>query len=168
MLRVVRRYLVLIAWMFWQGGFTFYAGVVVPIGTQILGSAAAQGWITRRVSLFLNLAGAVAVLMLGLDIATARDPSRRRFWLRWLTWIMLAITLGALVWLHPQLDALLDPDLEKIMDRRGFRPLHKGYLWTSTVQWGAGLLALFLTLRAWQGEDGRPTHPSIPDRSQER
>ena len=34
-MRILRRYLVVIALMFWQGGFTFYAAVVVPVGTAV-------------------------------------------------------------------------------------------------------------------------------------
>jgi len=31
---LARRFLTIAALMFWQGGFTFYAAVVVPIGTD--------------------------------------------------------------------------------------------------------------------------------------
>ena len=58
---LVRRFLVLAALMFWQGGFTFYAAVVVPIGTAQLGGATEQGFITRHVAWYLNLVGAVAL-----------------------------------------------------------------------------------------------------------
>jgi hypothetical protein len=143
----------MVALMFWQGGFTFYAAVVVPIGTDVLGSPAAQGWITRRVTGYLNLAGAVALVVLGWDVAASRDPRRWRRLLRWLTWLVMATALGVLVWLHPRLDALLDVDFQEILDRRLFRGLHRRYLWVSTAQWAAGIAAVLLMLRAWQGED---------------
>jgi hypothetical protein len=38
MVTMVRRFLLLTALVFWQGGFTFYGAVVVPIGSEILGS----------------------------------------------------------------------------------------------------------------------------------
>ena len=46
---VVRRFVVVQALLLWQGGFLFYAAIVVPVGTDELGSAFAQGKITARV-----------------------------------------------------------------------------------------------------------------------
>ena len=45
-----RRLLLLIGLMFWQGGFLFYAAVVVPVGTRVLGSETEQGFITQSVT----------------------------------------------------------------------------------------------------------------------
>ena len=42
MLILLRRFLVLAALFFWQGGFTFYASVVVPVGQQVFGHSAAD------------------------------------------------------------------------------------------------------------------------------
>ena len=33
---VIRRMVLLVSLMFWQGGFMFYGGVVVPVGGRIL------------------------------------------------------------------------------------------------------------------------------------
>src|SRR5437899_2231150 len=60
MIAQLRRFTVLIALMFWQGGFTFYAAVVVPIGQEELGSHESQGFITRGVTNYQNRAGAIA------------------------------------------------------------------------------------------------------------
>src|ERR1700746_354095 len=69
---VVRRWLLLWALMFWQGGFTFYGGVVVPVGSAVLGSEREQGFITRKVTNYLNLAGAVALAIWGWDLSVGR------------------------------------------------------------------------------------------------
>jgi hypothetical protein len=53
----VRRYLLLLALMFWQGGFSFHGAVVVPVGNEVLGSHLEQGYITRSASNYLNWAG---------------------------------------------------------------------------------------------------------------
>jgi hypothetical protein len=45
--------LTLIALFFWQGGFTFYASVVVPIGQEVFGPLR-QGFLTRQVTVYLN------------------------------------------------------------------------------------------------------------------
>jgi hypothetical protein len=162
MLAILRRFLVVQMLLFWQGGFLFYAAVVVPIGTEVLGSAANQAWITRRVTSALNLAGVVTVALLAADIALGTDQLRRRRLQRWLVWGLLATSLIALALLHSHLDALMDPDERLIMHRPVFRVLHRWYLWISTFQWACGLAAVWLTLRAWQGED-RSAPTTNPD-----
>src|SRR5262249_17618726 len=70
---VARRFLVLAGLMLWQGGFTFYAAVVVPIGMDELGSHTAQGVITRRVAPVINLAGLAALALLVWGMPRQRD-----------------------------------------------------------------------------------------------
>src|SRR5947209_11754789 len=87
---LVRRSLVLAALMFWQGGFTFYAAVVVPLASAELGHLQ-QGFITRHVAWYLNLAGAVALLVLAWDAAATGTG-----WLRHGRWLTLAGMAAAL------------------------------------------------------------------------
>jgi hypothetical protein len=149
----LRRFLVLAALMFWQGGFTFYASVVVPVGQAALGHAG-QGAITRQVTNYLNLSGAAALVILAWDVALAGDPSLTRQRLRWLAWGAMALTLGALAWFHVQLDGLLDQRASSGMDRDAFKRVHSVYLWISTLQWAfAGWYAI-LSLRTWRSVDG--------------
>ena len=150
---MVRRFLVLAALMFWQGGFTFYGAVVVPIGSEILGSHQEQGWITRSVTNYLNLAGIVALGVSAWDIAATNDSVAWRRRLRWVLWTVLLLTLGLLAWLHLRLDELLDLDLLRIIDRPHFRNLHNWYLHVSTVQWSGSLVLIATTLFAWRSED---------------
>jgi hypothetical protein len=151
-LLLARRFLVVIALMFWQGGFTFYASVVVPVGQEVLGSHLDQGYITRQVTKYLNLSGAVALLVLALDLVAAREAAWVRR-LRWLLWLGMASALVVLVWLHPHLDQFLDPTTPTVIDYAAFYPMHRLYLWVSTVQWGCGLGFAWLTLRAWREVD---------------
>jgi hypothetical protein len=153
LLALARRFLVLIALMFWQGGFTFYGGVVVPVGSAVLGSEREQGFITRKVTNHLNLAGAVALAVWSWDLSAMRgtSPGGRR--LRWAIWAGLVLSLALLVGLHPRLDELLDPEDVMVLDRRRFRSLHERYLIISTVQWAGCLLLTALTIRAWRDED---------------
>jgi hypothetical protein len=152
---LVRRWLLLWALMFWEGGFTFYGGVVVPVGSAVLGSEREQGFITRKVTNYLNLAGAVALAVWGWDLRAMRgkSPGGRR--LRWATWAGLVLSLALLVWLHPKLGDLLDPEDVMVLDRRRFRSLHERYLIVSTVQWAGCLLLTALTIRAWRDQDAR-------------
>jgi len=139
--------------MFWQGGFTFYSAVVVPIGGSVLRSEPTQGFITREVTEFMNLAGVVALAIWAWEMS-AEPLSRRLF--SWALWLVMAAVLAALFWLHVRMDAHLDPDELRIHNRSGFRTLHRAYLILSTVQWVAALVLLGGTLRAWMKSANRP------------
>src|SRR5438876_4032563 len=105
---LVRRFLVLAALMFWQGGFTFYAAVVVPVGQAELGSHLQQGFITREVTNYLNLSGAAALMFLAWDVAASKEKSRTIRWTRWTAWLGMAAILVPLLCLHQHLEQLLD------------------------------------------------------------
>lgn len=154
---LLRRLLVIVALMFWQGGFTFYAAVVVPVGQQELGSHLQQGFITRQVTNYLNLSGAVALILLGWDVAATRDKSTARRWARWAAWMGMILALLALTCLHQHLDQLLNLELRELANPRAFRTGHRWYLWLSTVQWAFGLSYALLTLAAWRAEDRTST-----------
>src|SRR6516165_1555208 len=103
---LLRRFLVLSALFFWQGGFTFYASVVVPVGQEVFGHLR-QGFITRQVTVYLNLSGAIALALLIWDLVAVRDPSQWRRWIRWVLWLSMALLLTWLCLLHGQLNELL-------------------------------------------------------------
>lgn len=149
---ILRRFVVLIALFFWQGGFTFYAAVVVPVGQDVFGHRR-QGFVTRRVTVYLNLAGAVALPVLLWDLLAAAEASKWRRRSRWFLWAIMLLTLLWLQQLHGQLDELLIPKGRIIRDADVFYPRHRLYLWVSTVQWAAGLLYLVATLFVWKMED---------------
>jgi hypothetical protein len=149
----LRRFLVVAALMFWQGGFTFYAGIVVPIGQRVLDSPQDQGFITREVTRYLNLSGLIALAILGWDVATGGDGHSWRRWTRGLTWTGMLLCLAALAWLHPQLDQLLDPQTGRIRERALFRTGHRWYLWISTVQWSLAVVYTLTTVASWQATD---------------
>jgi hypothetical protein len=154
-MRLFRRYLVLIALMFWQGGFTFYVSVVVPIGTAVLDSALRQGFITRRVTYWLNVTAAVALLVLAADLLLSRETSAARAWVRRGLWLVMAACQGLLFWLHGYLDGLMVEKGRIVLDPEAFYAGHRAYLWTHTAQWAAGLVFVALMLIAWQEEDRR-------------
>ena len=110
MVTLLRRFVVVAALMFWQGGFVFYAAVVVPIGTKVLGSTKDQGFITRLVAEQINVAGVICLVPLAWDFVAAGDPCRWRRWIRGLAVAGMVLALGLLFWLHPQLDQLLSPE----------------------------------------------------------
>ena len=77
----LRRFAVVQLLLLWQGGFLFYAACVVPAGTRALGSAAAQGAVTARVTDALNVVGAVALAGWATRRGTPSVP--RRGWGSW-------------------------------------------------------------------------------------
>ncbi len=150
MTTVLRRLLLLMALMVWQGGFMFYGAVVVPVGSELLGHRV-QGFVTQSVTNYLNVAGAVALGVWGWDVAVGRGAAGGHR--RWVGWAVLVVLLGVLVWLHLRLDELLVADEFRITDRPGYRRLHQWYLILSTVQWAGAVALAAWTLRAWRQED---------------
>jgi hypothetical protein len=152
-MRLAIRYATLIALMFWQGGFTFYASIVVPVSTEVLNSSLRQGFISQAVTYRLNISAACALAVLALDLTCTCDPSRIRKWIRWGLWLGMALCQGLLFWLHDYLNGFMVSKGLIILDPEAFRPAHRAYLWLHTVQWALGLVFVGLMLRAWQRED---------------
>ena len=151
---LLRRFLVFAVLMFWQGGFVFYAGVVVPVAMSVLRPPSAQSFVTMAVTRYLNFAGIAALALLALDVFLTRDLSARRS-IRWTLWGIMAAALAVLFWLHPRLAALMDPAEQIILDKEALYPIHRYYLLVSTGQWLCATIFIFLMLRSWQEEDRR-------------
>jgi len=144
-MQLLRRFLALQALMLWQGGFLFYAAVVVPTGTELLGSFD-QGRVTRQVTDAMNVLGAAALLVLAWD--QVAEPNSRRG--RWVTWSVLAGGLMALAILHPRIERYVDFATDgRVNDYASFYFWHQVYLYVATIQWVAGLGYVVLMLRAW-------------------
>src|SRR5262245_31025162 len=101
------RFVVVWALMFWQGGFFFYAAVVVHAGQSVVGHQQ-QGQITSRVTIVLNWAGVGALLIFALEMFFDRDPRRWRRWFGAIAWLGMAACQAALFWLHERLAAGID------------------------------------------------------------
>jgi hypothetical protein len=151
--------LVLQAFLLWQGGFLFYSAVVVPIGTDVFDSAALQGLVTQRVTVWLNLFGGAWAAVYLWELIAGRGGR----W-RWLTWAVMAGLLPVLLALHGQMDPLISPETGGVTDRPEFRRLHIAYLWASTAQWVLGLGLAWLTVRAWSITDqSRVVSSQVPN-----
>ena len=64
--------------------------------------------------------------------------------------------------LHLMLDYFMDPDRTQVVIGPPFRPVHKAYLWVSTVMWAACLPLAWWTLRAWAAEEAARTPDQAP------
>jgi hypothetical protein len=146
----LRRFLVIVATAFWLGGFSFYGGVVIHIAHQVLVSHVTVGFVTRRVTNWLNVSGGVALVLILWNLAAEwRSTSTRLRATLAASWLLMAVTLAVLFALHPVMDRVLDPDAQAVLLRRRFRSLHQVYLAVSTVQWAAGLIHLWCLMVAW-------------------
>ena len=139
-----RRLLAVLLLAVWWGGFTFYALAVVPTGHQVLRSKVRQGFITQQVTNKLNVLGAVTLALLFWQWLATRRETASPGWSRAaaLSWAVLAVTLAALCWLHPRLDALLDAGQRAVLDDAKFYALHRIYLLVATIQWLGGVVHL--------------------------
>jgi hypothetical protein len=142
--------ILLVSLMVWQGGFMFYGGVVVPVGTTILGSEKEQGFITQAVTNYLNGAGAVCLVLWLEQLWHERRSGVLQ--VEWYVWGFATLSLGVLAVTHFQMDRLLNVESRSILDHAAFRRYHKLYLWTSSLQWVASLVMLFLALCRWTRE----------------
>lgn len=152
-----RRFVLLQLLMFWQGGFLFYALIVVPIGSDVTVSIT-QGFVTRRVADWLNAAGLITLVLLLAEAATSATLRRTRLALL----ITAMIVQLALIGLHVLMDRHLEPKLQMINDAKAFYSLHVYYLILSGVLWFVMLAAVWLMLHAWQAEDRAATTNEEP------
>jgi hypothetical protein len=142
----------LVSMMFWQGGFMFYGGVVVPVGGRILGSETTQGFITQSVTNYLNLAGAVC-LSLWLEHLW-HDRRHGVSQLEWGIWSFAAVSAIVLAGIHVKMDRMLIVESSSVLDPEWFGRFHKLYIWTSSLQWLASLALLFLAVMRWNRQSG--------------
>jgi hypothetical protein len=136
-----------------------------------LGSEVEQGFITQSVTDYLNCAGGVCVVLWGITIfLDARPPIVRRAC--WAMWFAITAALGLLIWLHVQMDRLLNVVDKTISAESSFRGLHQVYLTTISLQWAVCLLLLLMTLQTWRKVDAAQVNPapshSIPKQGETR
>ena len=153
MILVIRRMVLLVSLMFWQGGFMFYGGVVVPVGARVLGSETEQGFITQTVTNYLNLAGAVCLIVWLEHLWYDRRNGVSK--LEWGVWSFAAASAILLAKLHVEMDHLLSVASSSVVDPEWFGRYHKLYLMTSSAQWLASLALLFLAVLRWNRHDKR-------------
>jgi hypothetical protein len=145
---ILWRLLLGFAIMLWQGGFTFYALVVVPIGSRHFG-VTEQGFVTRDVTVWLNRVG---VLAIAIGLGDAIACRRHRRWRTCLLGIVAVLQL-VIMYDHHRLDQHLDAASYTVTDSAAFYSLHAIYLIISAIQWLFMLAFAAITLSAWQ-----PTH----------
>jgi hypothetical protein len=148
----IRRFLFVSAVAFWLGGFTFYTSVVVHIGGRTLGTVR-QGFITQRVTDWLNVSGAIALPLIFWNMAAIwRQRGRALRFALAATWFVMALVQVGLFVLHPMMDRYLDVGTKHVLDYERFDHLHYVYLMSSTVQWAAGLIHVWCAVAGAEGQ----------------
>ncbi len=144
------------AFAMWFGGFGLYVSIVVPIGTDVLGSALEQGVITRQVTVWINIFNAISVAAMILEsVVSWKDSTALCRTTQLVTLVIVAVSLAVLFYVHPILDRMFDAEAKSVSDSVQFYNMHRIYLWTSTVQWIAAWVWLFFTMRIWTGRTKR-------------
>lgn len=138
----LRRFAVVAALLFWQGGGAFYGSVALHISREILAEENfLQTLITRDVTLALNRIGVAALAILGLDLLLGFRLLHRPG-LKVGSWIVMAMSLATLFYLHDQMSAVYGDQRLVIRDTGVFWNMHKIYLWTTTIQFLAAMIYL--------------------------
>jgi hypothetical protein len=150
------RTLLLASFAIWFGGFGFYASIVVPIGTEVLGSSLNQGMITRQVTVWINVFSGIALAMMFLESCFSwKRLSKELRSTQLALCLLMGVALLVLVYLHPMLDSMIDVPEVEVTDEARFYPLHRVYLWVSTIQWAAAWVWLLVLMMGWRKMAGR-------------
>ncbi|GGD67567.1 hypothetical protein GCM10011514_34560 [Emticicia aquatilis] len=122
----------------WWGAFTFYSGVVINVGMQVLGSHTEMGFITQAVTNYLNF-----ISLPIFAFAAYAFRAEKRFFIAAIFLVLLQVVL---FFVHFKLDKLLDFGQRVVLNKAVFYSLHRIYLWTSTVIWliVSGILLLMI------------------------
>lgn len=133
------RLLLLLVWATWWGGIFFYTVVVVPIGTDAIGTAE-QGFVTQQVTRMHNGLSVVFLLFLLVEAIRLRSV------VVGVIVATLALNLVLMFVWHSHLTHAMD--FEKRAVPVTFYQQHAVYLWLFAVQWLQGMLVPVLILRA--------------------
>ena len=124
-----------------------------PWEGAILGSETKQGFITQSVTNYLNLAGAVCLIVWLEHLWHDRRNGVSK--LEWGIWSFAAASVIVLAGIHVKMDHMLSVESSSVLDPEWFGRFHKLYIGTSSVQWLACLAMLFLAVLRWNRHDTR-------------
>ena len=119
-----------LVWAMWWGGLSFYALVVVPIGTELVGSVE-QGFITQKVTIWHNGLSILFVFCLAIEAYTRKSR------VLWVVVSLLMMIDLALVFGHAKLTSQMDFESQSVPS--GFYAQHANYLWITASEWVLGM-----------------------------
>lgn len=135
----------IIALSFWWGAFTFYAGIVVPVGMKVLGSHTEMGFITQQVTIYINVFSLIIFLFYAYFLKNQGFIKHKL--VEEITIISLIGFQLLLFLLHNYQTDLLDFESKKVINLNSFYLLHRIYLIVEAFIWLAvsGLILKNLT-----------------------
>jgi len=133
------RLFILLVWATWWGGIFFYASVVVPIGTEAIGSME-QGFITQKVSRIHNGLSVAFLACLGIESIRLQSIS-----VGVLTATLAANILFLTLW-HAHLTSSMNFAEHSV--RSTFYQHHAVYLWLVAVEWIQGMVISAMLFRS--------------------
>lgn len=137
----------------WQGGFVFYSGFVLKIGSWELKSKLEQGFITRRVTLELEQLGWIALIVWAVSLWGTRFSRHSLKLTAVVLWCaILTLHLGLHFQWHA-IDRVLDVSSRSLKDPDAFHTAHRIFVWAASLQWLLVVILSGLTLQAWQRGD---------------
>ena len=134
--RVLWLSLLILVFAVWWGGLTFYAVIVVPIGTEQIGSTD-QGFITQEVTRWHN------ALLTAMAAGLLLDAWLRRCRRLGIVAAVLAAIDAALFFEHSVLTEMMDFTNRAVEDE--FYPRHAVYLWLTTAEWAIGFALIVVS-----------------------
>ena len=117
----------------WWGAFTFYAGVVIPVGMRVLGSHTEMGFITQQVTIYVNVFSLIVFLFCAYCLHNEAFTTNIL-----IEQIIVISIIGfqlLLFLLHAYLTDLLNFEKHTIVNPDNFYLLHRIYLIIETLIW---------------------------------
>ena len=132
----------IIALCIWWGAFTFYAGVVIPIGMDVLGSHTEMGFITQKVTIYFNVFSLLIFLFYAYCLKN-EEVTKIKLIEEIISISLIGFQL-LLFLLHNYQTELLNFEKFTISNHDNFYLLHRIYLILETLIW---LVISFLIIK---------------------
>lgn len=117
----------------WWGAFTFYAGIVIPVGMKVLGSHTQMGFITQEVTKYLNV---LSLILFNIYAYSLRNHEFSEVALMEQIVSFSLIGFQVLLFIiHYFLTDLLDFKHHLILNSDKFYVFHRVYLIIETLIW---------------------------------
>lgn len=140
-----RNLLKIITLSIWWGMFTFYAGIVVPVGMKVLGSHTQMGFVTQEVSKYLNVLSLIVFLMYAYSLRS-NEFSEDVLIEQIMSFSLIGFQILLCV-IHFFLTNLLDFKQHIILNSEKFYVFHRVYLIIETLIW---LVVSWILVKSFQ------------------
>lgn len=117
----------------WWGAFTFYAGVVIPVGMRVLGSHTEMGFITQKVTIYFNIFSLLIFLFYAYCLKN-EEVTKIKLIEEIISISLIGFQL-LLFLLHNYQTELLNFEKFTISNHDNFYLLHRIYLIVETLIW---------------------------------